>query len=423
MIRNPFETTPEEKPPEMEVTAVEPEVMEVADEEIEAVTLRPPAMPSPEFLLDEQLPDIIEGKEVAGFPQLEVAYTLAKKNANRPEKLPNEDTALADPRNGLLGVFDGLGGVKGSARASALAAKDFPTVFWKLHARVLLRADEDISTAVRERINQRTQERISLRPPGKYPEEIQALQKEQEGILHVLTQDNRLAAKTLALLESFDNISARILKTETKTETTGCVGFIHTTEDGKRYAVVGNVGDSGAFVIRKDGTASSITHDDSLTNEQLEAHTINAAGLLELKQNPQKKYNMTISIHGQQQVMDYDYLGLGAAVLRTLGRTETAAVSLSITELEPGDDIVFCTDGVIDKYETMAKPDTTAEELIQKPIALQELGGDFRSQDKLTTRINDLRLNANFRRAYKLDDDIAIVAAHIPEEKKDEPQT
>jgi serine/threonine protein phosphatase PrpC len=64
---------------------------------------------------------------------------------------------------------------------------------------------------------------------------------------------------------------------------------------------------------------------------------------------------------------------------------------------------MFCTDGVVDKYEDPQTGETD----------LAELRLDLENGNTPEERLNNLRTLAKFRTTYKHDDDIAIVMARI----------
>ncbi|MFA5936244.1 MAG: SpoIIE family protein phosphatase [Patescibacteria group bacterium] len=398
MIRNPFEKQPH------------PSISSERQKE------KTPSSPSPETPHDEQSLDVVPAKNVPGFTGLEVAYTLEKKHVQgKPRPSHNEDSALADPATGLMGVFDGLGGGPGGAKASAMASHVLPDFFLEERTRQALRAPEEVRGDLRAYLQKQTNEYIKLRPdPSAFPQEISALNADRQRMLAVLEQDTELSEKTLALLSTFKEMGLSV--EITGGQTTACTGFVHQSADGTHYAVIANVGDSAALVLDSDGRIEQITHDDSLLNGLLESRGLSPEKLLEMKRDPAKQHNLPTFRDGilRMKLSPISYYQLSVTTMRTVGGE--GHPSLTIRELSPGDTLIFCTDGVIDKYETMPTDQTTADDAISKMTDLDELASTFRSDAPFKSRVNELRLEASFRQSYKLTDDIAIVAARLKEE-------
>ncbi|MFH1078052.1 MAG: protein phosphatase 2C domain-containing protein [Patescibacteria group bacterium] len=326
--------------------------------------------------------DVVTAREIHGFEGLDVAVTLEKKNENKGGGR-NQDMIIADPHTGLVGVFDGLGATVNPDDASDLASDLLVPSFQE----DLQRTDDpspDIIHYIVETV------------PDTDAQDL-------------LLQDEALTRKAVALYAALMRAQDRLL--ERKLMTTACVGFVHVAEDGTRWAMVGNVGDSGAFIRGRDGSLRRITDEGSLLNRLIDLNLLTVEDLYRLKTNLDEKKD----VNGK----GYDYLELSNTVMEPLGSETGIYPTFSLVRMEPGEDLLFCTDGVIDKYERLVTEMPPPEERTLDQMDLVEMSHDAGDGDTLEQRLDSLRVGAIFRRAYKYDDDIAIVGVHIPEGLKE----
>jgi serine/threonine protein phosphatase PrpC len=136
--------------------------------------------------------------------------------------------------------------------------------------------------------------------------------------------------------------------------------------------------------------------------------------LLKMKQEPDKLF--PIQIPGEQAVTAMKYYEIAVTLTHSLGSGDPRP-SLVIAELEPGEALVFCTDGVVDKFETKPSALTTPQNVLETSLELDELAKAFVLEDSIVQRVDNLRTEATMRYSYKSEDDIAIVAVQAKEEK------
>jgi serine/threonine protein phosphatase PrpC len=351
----------------------------------------PPSIPQPKQMptaMDLRQRDVIPTFEIPGFKGITVDGTLEKKllgpstdpNERKPND-PNEDAIIVDPESGLIGVADGAGGSKNAAQASQAVSRELPRLF-KEGLENEIRTDEEAKVALQTLLEQKA---------GKNKVDFAVAQKKANALFAF---DPSMGKKALALMESVFRTHEFVK--DTGGASTVCAGFIHRTPDGSRYAVVANAGDSGAFVRRKDGRIMPLTIEDSLIQVMLSQGYLTADQVEALKRNP----NQTMEISGKQRT----YLKLKHAMAGGLGGDDEAATpSLSIAELMPGDELVLCTDGILDKFE-----DTKTGELDTLEVAKAMQGANRLDE------LDNLRAKASRNIADNKDtDDIAILRARV----------
>lgn len=403
MVWNPFKRTPHDTIPDAEPESVSSEGGED--------TL--PTLPPPPEKRTEQQRDVVEAREVPGFEGLEVAYTLQKKVSSMGKNVRNDDAALADPETGLLGVFDGLGGVPNSHLASAMAVRELPQIYALTVRQQALVDDEEVMKRLATKIRLRTDENIA-----QIPLENDALitkeEAESTALIAKIAQDPSLARKTLALCDSLEIANENIAALEV--QTTACVSFVHHAEDGKRYFVAANIGDSAALFIHPDRRIEQVTHEDSYQNELMRKGELSRELLLQMKREPHKQFAYpTTNEKGERIYGALSYFDIMPALTRRLGGGDVLP-SISVTELPPHVQVILCTDGVTDKFETKPTSNTTPENVLETSFDAMALANVFLLEETLPESINALRTDAAERMSYKTEDDIAIVALKAKEE-------
>ena len=328
------------------------------------------------------------------------------------ENVRNDDAAMADPETGLFGVFDGLGGVPNSHLASAMSAHELPNLFNLELREQALEKDEDIIQGLTTRLRIRTDEDVA-QIPLEAEEKIQEVESASEAVIQRVSGDIALARKACALLASIDQLgeNAEALSVQT----TACTGFIHKTAEGKHLAVIANVGDSVALGVRPDGRVRVLTNEDSYLNSLLRSGALTRELLLQMKRQPDKFFQ--IQLPGFPTLMPMKYYDIMVTLTHSIGNGAPNP-SLTIEELEPGEELVLCTDGVVDKFETKPDAATTPENILETSLDTGELASSYLFEDTLTGRIDSLRFQAGTNKSYKIDDDIAIVAVKVKEEPK-----
>lgn len=355
-----------------------------------------------------------------GFDLAEVYFTLEKKERRKYSGDRNEDNVLVDPATGLMGVMDGLGAHGRGDLASKTVERQLPEVFSEELAQTEKMSNGEVG---RELFRLQNEKMGGLATPER--------RAEAEGMIKkTLTKDPALARKTLALLLAVSRTHELVKLSGGLT--TACVSLLHKTPDGMRYAIVANVGDSGAFIRRKDGNVERVTAEDS-AEEMLTRYGIKTTdGLdvktfVELRRDPvtgkvandldiyfpitpesieamssEETYEDMIA--EGKDVLHFKYGDLKSNVTAALGHGSKAPIpSLEIVRLHAGDELILASDGLIDKYESMSTGETD----------YAELANDMAIGTSPTERLDNLRFMAKRRKTFKKDDDIALVSAHI----------
>lgn len=336
-----------------------------------------------------QYRETVPAFEVSGFDRLDVVVTMEKKDDNKAfDDEPNQDYFLADPKTGLIGALDGLGHEGYGERASAAAAEAFPVAYKDALEAGRSKSHLDILRAFVE--NQLV--RFKDTPSELLTEKRVELTHMAEQILH---QDPSLLRKTEALAQAF--VEANEAAKRSGGKTTACIGFVHTTPDGSRWAVVGNTGDSGAFKRRANGEVVPLTKEDSVLNVLRDTGRITDALLAQMKAEPEKKF----PVKGIPQPISYNRLR--SAMVRSLG-SDDFTPAITVRKLEVGEDLMLVSDGVIDVFED--------EETLETDLA--DLGKNLSVGKTLEEQSDHLREVVRERSDIK-DDDVVIVLARAIE--------
>lgn len=376
-----------------------PGVVELAPEEL--IEVREPG--------ELQESDTVEAFEIKGFKNLKVAATLEVKESRKGDPRDrNQDNIIADPETGLIGVFDGVGGEAHGTLASRSAERAILDNFEKT-----LKEARTISGAEIQRQIVEAQLLKLINRDLSYLAE--ARKQLTEMIEHAMSIDPALGKKSFALLESFKRAHENVI--ETKGAATACVGLVHEARDGSRWAVIANVGDSAAYLRHQDGKISPLTQEDSFFNLLNASGALTPEVLAEMKANPRELIFVPVSLDvwknrgGSEEEykkikgrLPVSYFDLKRTVTAALGgRTAKPDASLTIHPLKAGEELIFATDGLSDKFE-----DPETDEISLSTLARAAQG------KTLTQQLDNLRRAAKAEnKTLKKDDDIAIVAARV----------
>lgn len=358
----------------------------------------------------------VPAQEILGYENCRVFLTMEKKMSRNYLKEENEDNVLADPGTGLFGVMDGLGGMGSGDLASKAVERKMPDIYSEELEKM---GGKDISAAINEIVKSQLPRTIGVGDATV----VEKLSEEMKK--RMAKADPEIIFKALALLRSFKRLN--VVVKGTGGMTTACIGLVHKTPDGRRYAIVANLGDSGALIRHEDGSLERLTDEDSafddLVRQGVKINGLDLKDYLELgRDRITGKININYPVPipitpGSCRAMTYtqdycdeqikkgvtafnmDYGTLMATVTGCLGTKTPETPSLEIVELESGDELVMCTDGILDKYENQKTGETD----------YPELANDLDIGRTPEDRLDNLRVMARQRRTYKLEDDVAIV--------------
>lgn len=192
----------------------------------------------------------------------------------------------------------------------------------------------------------------------------------------------------------------------TRGSTTSVITKLVQGDDGKRTLHYVSVGDSRLYVVRKDGTAEQVTHDDAMTDDQIMtvlnsrsgnkklsdmAMRYARAGSEEAKQallagSPMRKDLVEDMARLARQCMDH---GISKS-LHGGSDIEISEGNMGSIELNKGDQLVLCSDGITG--------DVAADRMSNEDLARAVHG--FSSDEAVANLM---------QRAKKIDDRTAIV--------------
>lgn len=261
------------------------------------------------------------GAEHLPIPKLEIGAISVPSEAH-PER--NEDAIFQLAEQRLFGVFDGVGGHAGGARASRLARDHV--------ARNLGSLSEGVS-------------------PQQAQDEFRR-----------------------AFLDANQAVLSKAHTEGTDMGSTAVVAYIWEGE-GERKAIIGSVGDSRAYIFR-DGTLEQVTLDDNMvkvwTNgDEQEARRI------------QTRLNNVVNPNDPSQIApdERDLYNKRNRITQAIG-SEYITPNIYTVALQPGDRLLLTSDGITDNLtdheiaEILAKHPTVQEAVEQLTIASRKRSND-----------------------------------------------
>ncbi|MFZ6015609.1 MAG: PP2C family protein-serine/threonine phosphatase [Patescibacteria group bacterium] len=341
---------------------------------------------------ERQKRDVVEAQEVPGFDNIEVKITLQKK-PKRGAFERNQDNVLADPETGLVGVFDGVGGRDHGEKASLAAERYLPE-----HFQSFLKKMKNLDV---QRIIQRIVDIMQIKLKQiSLPHLVKELEdKIKKDLEKIAETDPEILKKTIALLLALNETGENVFATGGRT--TACVGITHQAPNGKTYAIIANVGDSGAFIRRADGSVEMLTRDDALLNQMLSEGLLDEKLLKKMRKNPKKVFEIK---KGERNI-PITYHDIKRQIGAVLGSEAPDSIpykpSLEIHRLIEGDELFFATDGILDHFEVDDEPDLHG---LEYTLAHLNYG-----EDSLDALREEAVQRAFMRKTYKRPDDIAAV--------------
>ena len=312
----------------LEATA-DDDVMELADADLEDVDEASEVREKLKIPFEIQKEKLVEAQTFRSSNGIEGGISLQKKRERTDADL-NQDCVLIyeDEMLGTgYGVFDGLGGEgekSSGAFASAKAVEVLPRHLEEAHRNIL-------GSTVRKEFA-----KLSLIKLNEKTQEAETAKAED-----YITADLEVMKKAVAIREALKRSNEDVRETEGKT--TACFTLMHTTKDGKRFAITANIGDGGAILRRKDGSISMLTKEDGALTMYIEKGFLGPSRLELMKAEPTKEFDIA------GKMVTYDYLK--RANTQVLGSSIGVEPRITITELEDGDEVFNVTDGILDFFE------------------------------------------------------------------------
>jgi serine/threonine protein phosphatase PrpC len=220
-----------------------------------------------------------------------------------PER--NEDSFIADASTGLVAVFDGVGGSAAGEIAARTAAR-FTHQGWK--------------TFVRQ-----TQQRLA---GGLVLEHCQQHDL-QSHLRTVLEEADELIRTEGALLAGTDDLA-----------TTVALGvFCRLADRSGALLLYAHVGDSRIYLQRPGEALKRLTADDGLLGKLVENKVLKDSDALRIDQ----------AMHFEDLTdLELSYFRWRGGITQALGGPVPPTIHISEAHIQPGDRVLFCTDGIHD---------------------------------------------------------------------------
>lgn len=225
--------------------------------------------------------------------------------ANERHRDRNEDYTIIDAYNGLAGVFDGVGGSAAGEIASHTAAHAI-YLGWK---RILRQVQK----------GRHAQGFLDDCDPVGMSDILRTLTLEADDL--VRTEGARRAGT--------DDLA-----------TTLALAALCRQQKQKNYTMVyAHVGDSRIYLLREHEPLKRLTSDDGLLARLVENQIVNNTDALRIDQ----------AMHSDQlSDMEFSYFRLRGGITQALGGPVPPTVHIDQAEIQPGDRVLLCTDGIHD---------------------------------------------------------------------------
>ncbi len=356
-----------EELPDEDVELLEDDVEEIPDTDVELLDADedgpvpsgihsippPPRMRKAETGIESidtaklQLERTVEARTTRLVDGISATFTMEKPE-KRADAERGEDAVFIyeDPEIGpMAGVADGLGennsgnGKFASEKIVAILPEQLTRAYNELRDAPAeeLREATGMLSIVRRNVESGTLELAET------PE-----QKRSEIFFNLYPE---IARKALAISNALKAANEDVRASGGKT--TFSFSVIHMEEDGGKFAITANIGDSGTLLQRADGSVELVTVEDSALNQLIEMGAIDAELLAQMRAEPAKKF--PVPKYGP---LSYEYLK--RANTQALGGKGGVEPTITVTELEPGDRLIALTDGYLDFLEHEGELDLNA---------------------------------------------------------------
>ncbi len=234
------------------------------------------------------------------------SFTFATATHPHPEHPENnEDFLLVDRRNGLAVICDGVGSAFGAGLAAQMAARTIRN-YWRRIFPLYARSEGDEETVA----------------------------SGLDGMLQVL-----LDVANDEVLQLGEELSEERL-------TDGQVSYARTTialallyrQQNRCTLAYAHIGDSRVYLLRKDKSLQRLTFDDGYFSLLLQREEINEEDALRIDQASRAE---------QLTEQEREYFDRRNGITQALGQKQLQP-HIGQVELEPGDRVLLCTDGIHD---------------------------------------------------------------------------
>lgn len=312
----------------------------------------------------KQMPKLPKQEKKERFEGVEM-FGISEASPEHPER--NEDAFFINKKYGIAGVFDGVGGYGGGEVASKMAAE--------IIEKELKYIPEDAN--------------------------VEMIKKELEFTLIITA--NEILKKSQDPDEQI-KYTKKTKKSLKNMGTTATILKIHEDKTGKRTAIIGNVGDSRAYLLRNK-ELKQVTKDDSFLQELIDAGEMGEGDDQNVEKEIPKRIAEIFIKKPKGTVGDIRH-----KISSCLGLRQDIVANLkpNIYEIpiEPDDKLFLCTDGMSDNAKDEQIKDSLNLEVItaknKKKITLEE------NLEIIKNKVKNIEAdNANPRSKY--DDKTAVL--------------
>ncbi|GCE09610.1 PP2C family protein-serine/threonine phosphatase [Dictyobacter aurantiacus] len=268
---------------------------------------------------------------VTQTPLTFVRYSVPHEGHTYYSDDPNEDTILLDRKRGLAAVFDGVGSGPGQV-ASRLAARVMRRTWKKLHTEPC------------------------IVPFSSFP-------RLEEMILHLFD-----AAHQQIILEGERRAQSMQEYTRYPATTAALTLFSYDEDAHIYYMSYAHVGDSRIYLWRPDHGLKRLTDDDGYLALKISDGSITPEDALRIDQ---------ASNISELSRLEKSYFDNRNGITQALGHEKSMDVHIGHIDVQPGDRVLLCSDGIHDNLtdKTLAlllekeKRTTAARKIVQQAIA------------------------------------------------------